>query len=80
MNQVIVAADPLASTSVKNKLDLLAKFIDNSMDELLTLSIIGMGANTVKWTTHEPCLVARGSDSKLHTYFEFCEGKIHRHL
>ena len=32
-----------------------------------------MGASTVKWTTHDPCLVLSKSDSILCTNFEFCE-------
>ena len=35
--------------------------------------IAHMGASTVKWTTHDPCLVLSGSDSKLHTNFGYCE-------
>ena len=38
------------------------------------------GASTVKWTTHDPCLVVSKSDSKLYTNFEFCEEKNHRNL
>ena len=34
-----------------------------------------MGASTVKWTTHDPCLVLSESDSFLCTNFEFCEQK-----
>ena len=35
-----------------------------------------MGASMVKWTAHDPYLVFSESDSKLYTYFEFCEEKI----
>ena len=34
-----------------------------------------MGASTVKWRTHDLCLVLSESDSKLCTNFEICEGK-----
>ena len=39
-----------------------------------------MGANTVKWTNPDPCLVLSGSDSILCTNFEFREEKNHRHF
>ena len=35
-----------------------------------------MGASIVKWTSYDLCLVFSESDSKLYTYFEFCEEKI----
>jgi hypothetical protein len=39
-----------------------------------------LGASTIKCTTLDPCLVFKESDSKLYTYFEFCEEKNHEHL
>ena len=39
-----------------------------------------MGANKVKWTTHDPCLVLSESVSMLCSNYEFCEKKNHRHL
>ena len=37
-----------------------------------------VGASTVKWTTHDPCLVLSGSDLILCTNFIFCEERNHR--
>ena len=42
--------------------------------------IMPPGANTVKWTTLEPCSGLTESDPKLSTNFEFHEIEIHEHL
>jgi hypothetical protein len=39
-----------------------------------------LGTSLVKYTTPLPCINLSESDSKLHTNFEFCEGKNHKHL
>ena len=40
----------------------------------------GAGASTVKWTTLDPCLGSRESDSKQRTNFEFCEENFYKLL
>jgi hypothetical protein len=39
-----------------------------------------MGASMVKDISPLPCIGLGESDSTLHTNFEFCEGKNHKHL
>ena len=39
-----------------------------------------MGVSTVKWTTHDPCLVLSEGDSILCTNVEFCEENNDRHF
>ena len=41
---------------------------------------LNMGASTVEWTTHDPCMVLSESESILCIIFEFCEEKNHKHL
>jgi hypothetical protein len=39
-----------------------------------------MGANTVKWTTLDPCSGLSENDPKLYTNFDIYEIEIHKHL
>ena len=41
---------------------------------------MNMGANTIKWTSLDPCLVLSESDSISFTNFEICEEKNHTHM
>jgi hypothetical protein len=44
------------------------------LNKVMVLTL-NMGASTVEWTTHDPCLVLSESDSILCIIFEFCEKK-----
>jgi hypothetical protein len=39
-----------------------------------------LGANMVKWTKTNSCLVLNEGDSKPYTYYEFCVEENHKHL
>jgi hypothetical protein len=44
------------------------------------MSIVSLGASTVKWTSLDPCSGLSESDPKQYTNFKFYEIKIHKHL
>jgi hypothetical protein len=50
------------------------------MAKILLARHIFLAASTVKWTTHDRCLVLSESVSKLYTNFECREEKNYKHI